>query len=86
MTTINVFDAKAQFSKLIARAEGGEEIVISRHGRPVARLVPMPPHRPDRTPGRFAGRFDVPEDFDAWSEQDERDWYGGDDLQQGSDA
>ncbi len=75
MTTINVFDAKAQFSKLIARAEVGEEIVILRHGRPVARLMPMPATRPDRTPGWVAA-FDVPDDFNDWSQADEDDWFG----------
>ena len=74
MATINVFDAKAQFSKLIARAEQGEEIVISRHSRPVARLVPMPAARPDRVAG-WVEPFDVPDDFDQWTELDEQDWF-----------
>jgi len=74
METINVFEAKAQFSKLIARAEGGEEIVILRHGRPVARLVPMPTTRPDRAPG-WVAEFDVPDDFDDWTQADEADWF-----------
>ena len=74
METINVFDAKAQFSKLIARAEGGEEIIITRHGRSVARLVPMSQVQPDRVPG-WTRQFDVPDDFDDWTEQDERDWF-----------
>ncbi|HEU0205755.1 MAG TPA: type II toxin-antitoxin system Phd/YefM family antitoxin [Pseudolysinimonas sp.] len=75
MATINVFDAKAQFSKLIARAEAGEEIVISRHGREVARLVPMPTAQADRSPG-WVKAFDVPDDFDDWTETDEQDWFG----------
>ncbi len=75
MATISVFDAKAQFSKLIARAEQGEEIVISRHGRAVARLVPMPAAQPDRVPG-WIRPVDVPDDFDQWTEQDEQDWFG----------
>ena len=79
MDTINVFDAKAQFSKLIARAEGGEEIIITRHGRSVARLVPISQVQPDREPG-WARRFEVPDDFDEWTEQDERDWFDEGDL------
>jgi prevent-host-death family protein len=39
--SLGVFDAKAQFSQLIDRAEAGEEIVITRHGRPVAKLGPV---------------------------------------------
>lgn len=38
-----VADAKARFSELIARAEAGEEIVIKRHGAPVAKLVAVAP-------------------------------------------
>lgn len=41
MTTVNVHDAKTQLSRLLARVEGGEEFVIARDGKPVARLVPL---------------------------------------------
>jgi prevent-host-death family protein len=37
---VNVYEAKTQLSKLLERVEAGEEIVIARHGKPVARLVP----------------------------------------------
>jgi prevent-host-death family protein len=40
METIGAFDAKTRLSELLARAEGGESFVITKHGRPVARLVP----------------------------------------------
>lgn len=40
MTTVGAFEAKTHFSALLERAARGEEIVITRHGRPVARLVP----------------------------------------------
>ena len=43
MDTVNVHDAKTQFSRLLARVEQGEEFVIARGGRPVARLVPLVP-------------------------------------------
>ena len=39
---VNVHHAKSQLSKLIAAAEGGEEVVIARHGVPAVRLVPIP--------------------------------------------
>lgn len=39
--TVGLFEAKAHLSELVARAEGGQEIVITRHNRPVARLVPI---------------------------------------------
>lgn len=39
-TDVGIFEAKTHFSDLVARAEKGESIVITRHGEPVARLVP----------------------------------------------
>lgn len=41
MTSIGAFEAKSQFSALLERAAAGEEITITKHGRPVARLVPV---------------------------------------------
>lgn len=41
METINVHDAKTHFSRLLRRVESGEELVISRGGQPVARMVPL---------------------------------------------
>lgn len=39
--TIGLFEAKTHLSELVARAEAGEEVIITRHNRPVARIVPM---------------------------------------------
>ncbi len=63
METVNVHQAKTHFSKLLRRVAEGEEIVIARAGRPVARLVPVPPPDCRRVPGTAAGEFKVPEDF-----------------------
>lgn len=65
MKTVNVHDAKSQLSRLLAQVERGEEVVIARAGRPVARLVPVEPVPPDRVPGTARGLFTVPADFDA---------------------
>lgn len=43
MSIVNLATAKAQLSELIGRAENGEEVVITRHGRPVARVIPVTP-------------------------------------------
>lgn len=57
----NIADARRRFSDLVARAEAGEEIVISRGNRPVARLAPLEP-RPPRRPG-LASHWTIPEDL-----------------------
>ena len=74
--TINVYDAKTQLSQLLTRVEQGEEIVIARNGRPVARLAPLEAKRPDRVPGLWKGKITIADDFDDFTEQDARDWYG----------
>jgi prevent-host-death family protein len=65
MSTVNIHEAKTQFSKLIARVEAGEEIVIARDGSPVARLVAVRKPTAKRVSGRDRGLFSVSEDFDA---------------------
>ncbi len=73
---INVYEAKTQLSQLLNRVELGEEIVIARNGRPVARLAPLLPRQQDRTPGVLAGQITIASDFDEFSVSDDRDWYG----------
>jgi len=53
-TTVNMHEAKTHLSKLVARVEAGEEIVLARAGRPVARLSPVPLTQP-RRPGAWKG-------------------------------
>jgi antitoxin (DNA-binding transcriptional repressor) of toxin-antitoxin stability system len=60
---VNVYEAKVTFSKLLANIEAGEEIIIARAGKPVAKLSPYAPAR-KRTFGEFEGLFHVPENFD----------------------
>jgi len=62
---INVHEAKSNLSRLLDRAAAGEEIVIGRAGRPVARLVALEPARAPRRFGQLAGRVRVADDFDA---------------------
>lgn len=63
MPQVNIHQAKTQFSKLIVSVENGEEIIIARHGKPVAKLVPMSKNISPRKPGSAKGRFKVPSDF-----------------------
>lgn len=46
MECVGLFDAKTRLSELVARAESGDEVVITRHNRPVAKLVPIAPTPP----------------------------------------
>jgi prevent-host-death family protein len=62
---INIYEAKTRLSELVERASGGEEIVIAKAGRPVARLGPLAVKSQQRTPGRWANRVTIAEDFDA---------------------
>lgn len=66
MATVNVHAAKTHFSSLLDRVAAGEEIVIAKAGKPVARLTPLATRgRAKRQLGRLAGRAVVPADFDA---------------------
>ena len=65
MGEVNIREAKAHFSKLLRRVEAGEEIVISRAGKPVARLVPVAEPKKSRELGRHCGEIWIADDFDA---------------------
>lgn len=62
---VNIYDAKTKFSKLIKKAIAGEEIIIARSGKPVAKLVPFQKPGRDREPGSAEGKIFVSQDFDA---------------------
>jgi len=59
---VNIAEAKAHLPELVQRAARGEQIIISRNGKPQARLLPLAPVNP-RLPGRGAGQWEVAEDF-----------------------
>jgi prevent-host-death family protein len=62
---VNIHEAKTQFSKLLKRVGNGEEIIISKAGKPVARLVPINEITEKRRPGSAKGEVFIAEDFDA---------------------
>jgi len=63
--SVNVYEAKTHLSQLLDRAAAGEEIVIARAGRPVARLVALAEPSPRRrVPGGWQGRVSMAPDFD----------------------
>jgi prevent-host-death family protein len=65
MEIINVHAAKTHLSELLARVEAGEEIVLGRAGRPIARLVPYRQSLAPRRFGGWRGRVWISDDFDA---------------------
>jgi prevent-host-death family protein len=62
--SVNVYEAKTHLSQLLDRAAAGEEIIIARAGRPVARLVALADSPPRREPGGWRGKVRMAADFD----------------------
>ena len=62
---VGVYAAKTHLSRLLDRAARGEEVVITRHGKPVARLTPVEQRRAPRKLGALRGKVRVAADFDA---------------------
>ncbi len=61
---VNIYEAKAQLSKLVEAAENGEEVIIAHSGKPRVRLVPITT-KGTRRLGIDKGVYQVPDDFDA---------------------
>lgn len=67
-TTVNIHEAKTQLSRLISKVERGEEVVIARAGKPVARLLPFEPPAGKRPMGFDRGKVWIAPDFDELPE------------------
>ncbi len=74
---VNVYEAKTQLSKLLEQVEAGDEIVIARHGRPVARLVPLQRTAAPRELGTLRGKIWIADDFDEPDPELEDLFYNG---------
>jgi len=73
MKVTNIHEAKTHFSKLVERAAAGEEIVIGKAGKPVARLVPYAaPAQPKRKPGSLKGKIRILPGFDEMDKEIEK--------------
>lgn len=64
MTVYNVHEAKTHFSKLLEKVLNGEEVVIAKAGKPVARVLPVVENIPKRVPGIDKGKVTIMPDFD----------------------
>jgi len=65
MRSVNIHEAKTHLSRLLARVARGEEIVVAKAGRPIAKIVPLVPRLGRRVPGTARGRIVIAPDFDA---------------------
>ena len=65
MTIYNIHEAKTHFSKLLERVLNGEEVIIAKAGKPVARILPVVADVSLRKPGNDAGKIIIAPDFDS---------------------
>ena len=81
MDTFNIHEAKTHLSKLIERVAAGEDIVIAKAGRPVAKLVPFVENKKPRKAGSLKGKIWLAPDWDSDETNEEiaRLFYGEDD-------
>lgn len=68
--TVNIFEAKTQLSKLVERAEKGQDTIIARAGKPVARLTQIEPKKRPIRFGLLKGKIHIADDFDAYLPED----------------
>lgn len=66
MLQMNIHETKAHLSRLLEQIEQGEEVIIERHGKPIARLVPYQKKvTQKRQPDRWKDKIEIHDDFDA---------------------
>lgn len=71
MHTVNIHEAKTQLSRFVDQAAAGEEVIIARAGKPIARLVALqPPTGKTRQLGLGKGKFMLPNNFGAMNAED----------------
>jgi len=78
MLQVNIHEAKTNLSRLLERVSAGEEVVIARAGRPIARLLPWKEEKAPRKLGLFAGQIHIHDDFDELP-NDMQNLFEGDD-------
>jgi prevent-host-death family protein len=75
--TVSIYDAKTHLSQMVSKVEEElTEFIVTRHGKPVAKIIPFPMERVQRVPGAWKGQMVIPDGWDEFTEEDERDWYG----------
>lgn len=64
MIEVNIHEAKTHLSRLLAKVEAGEEVIIARNGKQIARLVPVEPKGNKRVLGQFRDEIVIHDNFD----------------------
>ena len=81
MKTVNIHEAKTHLSRLLERVALGDEIVIAKAGKPIAKLVPYREEkRGPRVPGTWKGKIWIADDFTEFTPDLEKDFDGDPDL------
>lgn len=65
MATVNIYEAKTRLSQLVDKAAAGEDVVVSRNGKPLARITRLDAPKRRVRFGVLKGKLTIPEDFDA---------------------
>lgn len=77
MQTVNIHEAKTHLSKLIESVVNGEEVMIAKAGKPVAKLIPIHQSTHERKLGLLKGKIKISDDFDQpLAEEQLKDFYG----------
>lgn len=76
MNTVNIHYAKTHLSNLLARVVAGEEVIIAKSGKPVAKLTQLESSPKKRVPGLDRGLIKVSDDFDEEDEEINKMFYG----------
>lgn len=79
MQTVNIHAAKTHLSRLVDEAAAGQEIIIAKAGKPMAKLVPLstPATQAKRVLGPLDGQFNIPDDFDTMLAEEIADAFEG---------
>ena len=72
MEILTITEAKAQLSAVVEKVMNGEEVILGKAGKPVAKVVPYEPAKQNRRLGMCEGKIHMADDFDEWPEEEAR--------------
>jgi len=76
--SVSTYEAKTHLSQILADVETSRShVTVTRHDKPIAIIVPVEPSR-SRKPGRLKGQISMADDWDTFTDIDDKDWYGVD--------